>query len=68
MTWEEKEDTSLLELKYIGLKLLLLRKKIDENINNQLNFLSHHEEPKIDAQSGKKMYNYIIDGTHLIPI
>lgn len=45
-------------LTYIGLKFLLFRRPIDQNVNKRLNFIPYYSE---------KM-NYEVKGTHIIPL
>jgi hypothetical protein len=56
LKWDElsKEVT----LFSIGLKILLFRRPIDNNVNKRLNFIPYYSDDM----------NYIIKGTQLIPI
>ena len=54
--WDE--ESKEVELFSIGLKILLFRRPIDNNVHKRLNFIPYYSE----------YMNYIIKGTQLIPI
>lgn len=59
LEWSETSNTKDVILSSIGLKVLMLRRPIDNNVNKRLNFMPYYNEDK---------YDYIIKGTQLIPI
>lgn len=55
---EWNESSKKVTMFFIGLKILLLRRPIDNNVNKRLNFIPYYSDDM----------DYVIKGTQLIPI
>jgi len=55
---EWNESSKKVIMFFIGLKILLLRRPIDNNVNKRLNFIPYYSDDM----------DYVIKGTQLIPI
>jgi len=55
---EWNESSKKVTIFFIGLKILLLRRPIDNNVNKRLNFIPYYSDDM----------DYVIKGTQLIPI
>lgn len=55
---EWNESSKKVIMLFIGLKILLLRRPIDNNVNKRLNFIPYYSDDM----------DYVIKGTQLIPI
>jgi len=55
---EWNESSKKVTMFFIGLKILLLKRPIDNNVNKRLNFIPYYSDDM----------DYVIKGTQLIPI
>jgi len=55
---EWNESSKKVIMFFIGLKILLLKRPIDNNVNKRLNFIPYYSDDM----------DYVIKGTQLIPI
>jgi len=55
---EWNESSKKVTMFFIGLKILILRRPIDNNVNKRLNFIPYYSDDM----------DYVIKGTQLIPI